>query len=357
MNTVTAENLAKAISLLPRNQWFEYVNSRTKTKVRVLDVLLPEGPIRIARYDSAKSSLDTASEATISTQMLWRVANAIVEGIPFNLDRVLGSSYNTRSALETLLVHTREFYWCRPGRIELVRNSSKIESGHKHVIWLPNKPHELGLSMFYNSDQVVSEIPATSAVYEALVYAEAPPSDIDVNRRHLQVQIALAKIGVQIGYRTWIARPDQGFTYGGKRVGQLEGVVSGLNSEAMISGFQGAVNAAMYIDCIWFKNGTLMPAVIEVEHTTGVQSGLDRMLRLFNLLPEYRTRWVIAAPDEDRARVVQLANHPTYKKMRVKFFPYSGVDELYSFCQRRRPTRDAVTDTFLDCFMEDTVNA
>ena len=41
-----------------------------------------------------------------------RVSNAINPGEPFNIDRILGASYNTRSVLETLIALTPEFYYC-----------------------------------------------------------------------------------------------------------------------------------------------------------------------------------------------------------------------------------------------------
>lgn len=357
MSVITANNLVKAIKLLPGNQWYEYINASTSTRIKVKQVHLPEGPIRILRYDQRNESPHEAREQTISTQMLWRVANAISEGVPFNLDRVLGASYNTRSALETLLAHTPEFYWCRPGRIELISNSTKIKDGHKHLIWLPNQPKSNGHLEFFDSQQVISEIPSMNAVYEAVVPLEPLGLDIEVERRHLQVQIALVMIGAQIGFRTWVARSDQGLTYGNRRVGEIDGVVSTLDTEPLIHPYDGACAAAMHIDCIWFQNGKLMPAVIEVEHSTGVVSGLSRMLRLYNSLPKFATRWVIAAADEDRDKVFRYANEEAYKPMHIKFFSYSAIDELYAFCQRRKPTRDAVTEGFLDCFMEDAVMA
>lgn len=45
----------------------------------------------------------------------------------------------------------------------------------------------------------------------------------------------------------------------------------------MLASYEEARVAANLIDCIWFKNGKLMPAVMEVEQSTGVTSGLTRM--------------------------------------------------------------------------------
>ena len=277
--------------------------------------------------------------------------------MPVNFDRLLAGSYNTRSALESLLAHTPEFYWCVPGRIEVIHSSSEIKRGHKHLVWLPATPHANGEVKEFKTDKTISELPSTQVVYEALSISKKSSisSDIKADRRHLQVQIALAMIGNQFGYRTWIARNDQGLKYGDKKVGQLDGVIMQLDHERLFVAYEEAVRAAVHIDCIWFRNSHFMPAVIEVEHSTGVTSGLARMKNLQLQLRHVQTRWVIAAPDEDRQKVITEANKPDYLDMNILFFPYSAVDELYGLCQKRKLTKNAIQDDFLNCFFEPCV--
>ncbi len=100
---------------------------------------------------------------TISSQMLWRLANALKADQPVNVDRIFGASYNTRSVLEALLVHTPQFYYCYPGRIESVNTRTRIKEGHKHLLWKPNDPHELAVARQAETDIVISEIPAMEA--------------------------------------------------------------------------------------------------------------------------------------------------------------------------------------------------
>lgn len=351
---LTASNIVKALAKLPANQWFDYVNDKSGTKVAIESTTTPEGPIRIKRYNPSKNQkASDAKSATMSAQMLWRIANAINEKIPVNFDRVLGASYNTRSALEALLAHTPEFYWCVPGRIELMNSTSTIQRGHKHLIWLPDSPHQNGIMVQHTVDQVISEIPVSSAVYEALPLADLPSGiDIDVKRRHLQMQIALIKIGERLGFRTWIAHNDKGFQYDGKTIGEQGGVIQRLGDEKLMLAHSEAIKAAHLIDCIWFRNGRFMPAVIEVEHSTGVTSGLTRMKQLQDCIPPYPTRWVIVAPDEDREKVLREANRPQFQSLNTQFFPYSAVEELYALCEKRRLSNTAVNEAFLDCYME-----
>ncbi len=345
--SLTASNIVKAISNLPKNRWFEYIAESTTNKVRVVSVTMPEGPIVIERSKSKKRS-------PISTAMVWRIANAFQADTPINFDRVLGASYNTRSTLETLLAHTPEFYWCKPKRIELADSTQKIKDGHKHLVWRPQAPHKNGVLEKFETDLVISEIPSSSLVYEALEIPSTIGStgiDIDIQRRHVQMQIALVAIGKQLGYRSWVARNDQGIKYGNKSVGQLNGVVNKLEEISIMRSFGEAIRAALHIDCMWFKDGRSIPAIMEVEHSTGVVTGLARMKSLKDQLPDVVTRYVIVAPDEDRAKVLKEANAPQFKDLQAKFLPYSAVEELYYLCQKRNLTPNSVTMEFLDCYM------
>lgn len=191
------------------------------------------------------------------------------------------------------------------------------------------------------------------AYYEALVLPDAFSEigmDIEIQRRHAQIQIALYFIGKQLGFKTWIAQNDRGILYQNKRLAEFEGVISSLKEEKLMKAYDDAIQAALRIDCIWFKNGRLMPAVMEVEHSTGVTSGLTRMKNFKDKFPPFLTRYVIVASDDDRRKVVQEANKAQFLDLDVRFFPYSAVEELYALCQKRK--LQGVTEEFLDCYME-----
>lgn len=353
----TAENLARAVNRLPKNEWFDYINEATTSRVRVVSVELPEGPIRIERLSKGK-----IGEATISRQMIHRVAGGIQEGIPINIDRLLGASYNTRAALETLIARTSEFYWCVPGRIQLLDGREELRRGHKHLIWRPNEPHEANELHEHklSSQMAISELPIQSVVYDALTLVDNPRAelDVDASRRHIQIQVLLALIGQHLGFRTWIASNDRNHQIMGKPISEIPGVISRLQDEKVLSAYEDAARNALLIDTIWFKNGRLMPAVIEVEQSTGVTSGLVRMKRFQESGPALADiRWVIAAPDEDRNEVFRKANDPQFATLNAKFFPYSAIEELYSLCSRRSIGGDAITEKFLDAFMEPCLTA
>lgn len=326
--------------------------------IQVVDAVRPEGPIKLKRWNPNKGKrVKDAEEVSISANMLARVANAARPGQVLNIERIVGGSYNVRSALETLLAHTPEFWVCYPGRIEISTSTTAIKKGHKHLLWLPDEPHELGVICERKTDLVISEMPSVETVYESLAFpepahGEGKKLDIELARRHAQIQVALVMIGKQLGFRTWIARNDKGIIYNKKKIGEMDGVIGELDGEALIAPHKGAIHAAMLIDCIWFRNAKFMPAVIEIEHTTGVTSGLTRMKNLQDSLPPFYTRWVVAAPDEDRDKVVQEANKPMFHPLHTWYFPYSAIEELYNLCLRRHITGKSVNESFLESFME-----
>jgi type II restriction enzyme len=357
MSIVTAQDLVRAIYSLPRDRAYHYINPSTKTILEIVNVTLPEGPITIKRYNPEEGeSENDAEEQSISVQMLWRVANAIRENMPVNLDRVLGASYNTRSALETLLAYTPQFYVSYPGRIESISSSTEIKKGHKHLIWSPNEPHEKGIIKEKHSEIVISEIPGQEVVYDSLSIPEETETglDIEIRRRHAQMQIALIMIGKHLGYRSWVAQNDMGIIYKGKKLAEMESVIPNLHSGTIISTWEDAIKAAHLIDCIWFEGSNRMPAVMEVEHTTGVTSGLTRMKKFQDMIPSINTRYVIIAADEDRGRVVREISTQQFKSLNAKFFPYSAVEELWALCERRKIK--GTSEEFLDSFMEAIIN-
>ena len=358
---LSAANIITSINQLDKNIAYNYINPKNKGLIKIVRVDLPEGPIIIKRWGPTKGQTPkTAKEESISSQLIWRVANAIEEDIPINIDRILGASYNTRSVLESLLAYTPVFHVTYPGRIEVIKSYSDIKRGHKHIIWLPNQPHEAGTINEMKTDRVISEIPSQQAIYESLVVHDdfAAVSehsiDIEIQRRHAQIQVALVQIGLQLGFRTWVAQNDRSIIYNNKRLAESDGVIPSLGDEKLIMAHPDAVKAALLIDCIWFKNSRLMPAIMEIECTTGITSGLSRMQNFYDKFPPFPTRYTIVAADEDRPKFLKEASKEQFKSLKAKFFPFSAVEELYSLCQRRKIT--GVSEEFLDSFMEPVYN-
>jgi type II restriction enzyme len=168
------------------------------------------------------------------------------------------------------------------------------------------------------------------------------------------MQVALIEIGNALNFRTWIARNDRSIEVGGTKLGEFPGVIRSLG-EIPILYTNEIKEAASLIDCIWFtQNIDRIPAVIEIEHSTGVISGLVRMQKLHSLAPALSTTFTIVAPNELRNKVVNEANQSVFRVLNTKYMPYSTVRELYGLIRRYSLT-DVVDHTFIKPFMENVV--
>jgi type II restriction enzyme len=361
MPQLTASNIVREIARLDVSNYYNYIDNVNQGRIKISRIVHPEGPIYIRRWNPAKGDVEAdAKEASISKNMLWRLASSINSGQPFNVDRVLGASYNTRSVLETLLAHTPEFYFCYPGRVEISGSSNpEVKEGHKHLMWLPDNRHSLGTLQEISTNIVISEAPSQDAYIDITtipaeeIMPTASSVDPALARTHAMMQVFLYNIGKHLGFRTWIAQNDRGIIYQNKQIVEHEGIINKLNLEPLIKSYPDAIHAARLIDCVWFKNGTLMPAVIEVEHSTGVKSGLHRMKTFKDLFPPFPTRYVVVAPDDDKSLVIREANNPIFRDLNTRFFSYSAVNELHNLIQRRKLR--GITEEFLDSFMEPVV--
>lgn len=346
----TANDVCRAISTLDKRRYYGYLDPSNHGEIQIVNIRMPEGPIRIRRR---RAGGVFGKEESISSQMLWRAANALGTGIPVNFDRIFAGSYNTRSVLETLLAHTAEIYTCHPGRQESIGGKIRIQKGHKHIILMPT-PHEIGrtASVELSADCVISEIPSLGMMYDIVpaVAWVGDPEKIKLQRRHSQIQIALAEIAKALDMRAWIAVEDQGMRYNGKPIIEYPYIVKSLRDERAICEYPEAIDVAKHIDCLYFNGG--LPFAFEVEHTTGVTSGLTRMTSFKSFSPNYDTHYVIVADDHNRNLVKQRSMPEQFEELEPMYFPYSNVEDLHSFIHRHDGRLRGVKKDFLLGFME-----
>ena len=345
----TASDICRAIDALDKNRLYGYLNPSTHGEIKIVQVTMPDGPIAIQRRSVGGTFGKVES---MSPQMLWRSANALNTGLPINLDRVLAGSYNTRSVLEALLAYTPEIYTCHPGRQESIGSSVKIKRGHKHIIFKDNQPHPIGqvVELLLGEDFVISEIPTLETSYDIVPSRREDGVDIAIARRHSQIQVCLAEIAKALNMRTWLAVEDHGIKYNGKVIMEYPFIVKNLSEERTLTAFPEAISVANHIDCMFFNGG--LPFAFEVEHTTGVTSGLNRMLSFKNKAEHLNTQYVIVAPDEDRELVMTRAQPDQFQPIEPLYFSYSKVEDLYSFIHRCGGKMPGVSKEFLCTFME-----
>ena len=74
------------------------------------------------------SQTPDGKDHSIAETYLQVLAERIEENVPFNISQLMNNSGSNRPIIETIIAHTKEFYWYQNGRA-------------KYVVWIPTKPH------------------------------------------------------------------------------------------------------------------------------------------------------------------------------------------------------------------------
>jgi len=350
-------NTAEIVSEIEKlGQYKSYFYYSKKTKIRITEVTKPEGPIRFVRWDSRKLE-KSGNSGGISINQLGMVASTFSRkpNYPIQFDRLFSGGGNSRSALETLLAYTPHFFICYPERTNTY--TGNIEKGLKHIMWCPDDAHPFGEMVTKEYQQVISEVEldidfGNIGVTTGMLGDEF--DTIEAKRTHTQMQIALIKIGNALDFRTWIAKNDRAIIVENNRLGEIEGVIQSLDDVRILYNTE-SKKVASLIDCIWFSEDfRYIPAVVEIEHSTGVTPGLTRMLKFKEAVPSITTTYAIVAPNNIRDKVISEVNNAAFRMLKARYMPYSTVRELYGLIQRYSLSK-VVERTFIEPFMEKVV--
>jgi type II restriction enzyme len=351
---ITLEHLVDFIESLGTSQYYNYYTGGTK--FRIVEIVKPRGPIKFMRWNNDEREGDRKL-GSISTHQL-EVASAVFSkrpNYPIHFDRLYSGSGNTRAALESMLALTPQFFICYPLKTNPYTGAS--EKKLKHIMWCPADGHKLGTFSEMEYNQVITEIELDTSFGNIEVPTESLGAEfesIEAKKTHTQMQVALVRIGNALNFRSWIAKNDRSIKVDNGTLGELEGVINSLDKVKILYDLE-SKNAASLIDCIWFSGDfKFIPAVIEVEHSTGVTSGLTRILKLKETIPSINMNCTIVAPNELRDKVFSEGNNGAFKSLDIRYMPYSTVRELYGLI-RRYQLKDVVERTFIEPFMEKVI--
>lgn len=156
--------------------------------------------------------------------------------------------------------------------------------------------------------------------------AEAMPE----RRRSLMVQANLAKIGIQLGFRVWVAASDRVAVLG---ILKQEGKDHFL-SKLPLNADENTIDTVERIDVLWVRGRTIARA-FEVENKTAVYSGILRMADLIALQPQFQIKLHIVAPEDRKDKVRQEILRPVFTYMEggplakiCTYLSYDAVEEL-----------------------------
>jgi hypothetical protein len=166
-------------------------------------------------------------------------------------------------------------------------------------------------------------------VEQPLIEAELAVLDKESSLDHSTAQGMLLTLGRVYGYETFAPANDRtSRKFQGKALANLSTVTDcdefcGKNS----------VDRVRQIDAMWLtedNDGVYPVYAFEVEHTTGVRSGMDRLVEL----PERYSAnlFVIAPGEEEKSRFERLVKQNRFRRFRSRMFfrDYAQLDSLYN---------------------------
>ncbi len=363
MSKLTAADLVNEIAQLDLSKVYTYVSENTD--FRVIGIKRPDGPITFKRWEHGLAEPHRTEGQTPSISKVMLATMALVcsakPNHPIHIDRLFSAGGNTRSAFEALLAHTPHFFMCLPERVDSY--TGKVLKNLKHIMWCPDEEHPYGQVAWKEYNRVITELEFGVEFADVRIASGMLGNEFDsieAKTTHTQMQIALVEIGNALNFRTWIARNDRSIPVVDRKsgretsLGDLPGVIPSLDDVPMLYRRE-MKEAASLIDCIWFTDDDRMPAVIEIEHSTGVTSGLTRMRKFRDRIPSILTAFTIVAPNELRNKVITEVNQPIFRDLRARYMPYSTVRELYGLIQRYSLS-NVVDHKFILPFMEEIVD-
>ncbi|HYF76872.1 MAG TPA: hypothetical protein VD973_07065 [Symbiobacteriaceae bacterium] len=147
------------------------------------------------------------------------------------------------------------------------------------------------------------------------------------NRTHDTVQYMLIRLGRAVGCDVWVARNDRSKVVNGQKFSDLT-----IPALPKLGFEQSTLRIVELIDVLWLK-GSAIKAAFEIEHSTGVYSGLLRMSDLVTEQPNTSFELFIVASEKRRDKVLREIRRPTFSRLPkplpiiCKYIPYEWLPE------------------------------
>ena len=192
--------------------------------------------------------------------------------------------------------------------------------------------------------KVFQAVPGEGAgVYRLTEAATPQPKHQRLDLPHAEINHGIAQgmlvtVGSIYGYETFVPAHDQTASdFQGKKLGDW---VTVSNCNQIFHGPN--LPKIRQIDTLWFDeddHGLFPVYAFEVEHTTRVKNGLDRLLKIPS---RFAVQFFVIAPgEEERSLFERLVSQTPFRRYREKFTfrAYSDLERLYNSAIRHDAER------------------
>ena len=176
---------------------------------------------------------------------------------------------------------------------------------------------DLDVMLWHIYEDILPTIPKVAEENTQQIEQIQPPSKTSIKiDSHAGAQFHLLELGNMMGYLTFT--PDPSSEYDNRKLGEVATLKE-------IPGFAGErdLQSARHIDVIWFGFDENPRVCFEVEHSTGISPGLNRLAQLKHL----RVKFVIVSSEDMRNKFEREMEKYPYRTLRESF-QFISYDEL-----------------------------
>jgi hypothetical protein len=179
-------------------------------------------------------------------------------------------------------------------------------------------------------------------IEKAVIQAEQAPTNeteeieerpLPDYREHLRIQHEIADWGVKQGYRVCVATNDKNAIK--SKLGAVLDEMPKFHRDAVI-------DLAKRIDVVFFDpERDVLTHAFEIEHSTGVSSGLLRLNDIAESYPSANVKFYIVSDEENRDKFEREIIRPSFKQLRkckCEFREYRQVEAEWKELQKRKPS-------------------
>jgi len=297
-------------------------NGIEKIRTELKNLLYGDGDIA-SRYDGLTSRLHGFGVSSISEILhtvfpekycLWNDKPKTV--IPFlGLDILPGKFFKYQ------ITEGSEYAQCVE---ELAKMKEELkEYGVKDFI-------DLDMFFWHIFEDIIPNVKTERVVEKKETPVTSGKPEIDISS-HEGAEYYLLELGKMLGYSSYTV--DQSVEFEGKRLGDVA-----LLKQIPTFASERDMKTVKEIDVIWFNEDENPEYAFEVEHTTDIVHGLDRLIQLQHLY----VKLVIVASEDRRSKYDSLLQRVQYRKIHNRF-RFISYDELANFYVAARPFHELKT--------------
>jgi type II restriction enzyme len=142
------------------------------------------------------------------------------------------------------------------------------------------------------------------------------------------MQYYLAKLGISLGYKIWIARNDHKREWNKQKIGEFS--ISKLIIDNISLSVKDTISL---IDVLWIDIDNKIISAFEVEKSTSIYSGILRLQDLSSSLADQNCNFYLVAPNKREKEIKAQLLRPSFQHNEMCSISYILFSDLRYDCE------------------------